>query len=100
MGILTEVGSLHSRPGKASHIRLTHYAGEMVLCTLTGTRRQPEPPLLHQFVAPDAVSPQPTETDRDTRPAQRTLPHTHILHSSCHTVTQENTRRLEEGARS
>jgi len=40
-----------------------------------------------QIVAYNAVSPQPTETDRDTFPAKRNYPHTLALLSSGDTVT-------------
>jgi len=60
---------------------------------------QKSPLLLHQFVAEHAVSPQRTETDRDTCPAEGTHPHTLALLSPGDTVTWENTRRHEEGER-
>jgi len=43
------------------------------------------------------VSPQPTETDRDTCPAEGNSPKRPALLSPGDTVTKENTGRLEEG---
>ena len=51
------------------------------------------------IVAENVVSPQPTETDRDTCPAEGTYPHTLALLSPGDTVTQENTRRRKERGR-
>jgi len=91
----------HARPQRPDHAAVQR-SGRFPATLAPRTTPRCRPPTCVTTVlsvAEHAVSPQLTETDRDTCPAEGTRPHPLALLSPGDTVTSETTRRRKEGVR-